>query len=258
MRELFRHRTPVLRTAPGGHFASLRSRSVNRLAVRSYRILFFNVLNFSSRQSGRTMRELFRHRTPVLRTAPRGHFASLRSRSVNRLVVLLLSYDVFQCSKLSFSSERLYLRELFRHRTPVLRTAPGGHFASLRSRSVNRLAVRSYRILFFNVLNFSSRQSGRTMRELFRHRTPVLRTAPRGHFASLRSRSVNRLVVLLLSYDVFQCSKLSFSSERLYLRELFRHRTPVLRTAPGGHFASLRSRSVNRLPYLEQGQRGDC
>ena len=150
------------------------------------------------------LRELFRHRTPVLRTAPGGHCASLRSRSVNRLVVLLLSYSVFQCSKLFFSSERSYLRELFRHRTPVLRTAPGGHFASLRSRSVNRLAV------------------------------------------------------LLLSYDVFQCSNLFFSSERSYLRELFRHRTPVLRTAPGGHFASLRSRSVNRLPYLEQGQRGDC
>ena len=106
------------------------------------------------------MRELFRHRTPVLRTAPGGHFASLRSRSVNRLAVLFLSY--FQCSKLFFSSERSYLRELFRHRTPVLRTAPGRHFASLRS------------------------------------------------------RSVNRLVVLLLSYSVFQCSKLFFSSERLY------------------------------------------
>ncbi len=124
-------------------------------------MLFFNVLNFHSRRSGRTMRELFRHRTPVLRTAPGGHFASLRSRSVNRLAVLLLSYSVFQCSKLFFSSERSYLRELFRHRTPVLRTAPGGHFAFLRSRSVNRLVVTlSY--AFFNVLNFHSRQSGRT------------------------------------------------------------------------------------------------
>ena len=141
------------------------------------------------------MRELFRHRTPVLRTAPGGHCASLRSRSVNRLVVLLLSYSVFQCSKFFFSSERCTMRELFRHRTPVLRTAPGGHFASLRSRSVNRLVVT-------------------------------------------------------LSYSVFQCSKLCFSSERLYLRELYRHRTPVLRTAPRGHFASLRSRSVNRLVTL--------
>ncbi len=163
---------------------------------------------------------IVRHRTPVLRTAPGGHFASLRSRSVNRLVVLLLSYSVFQCSKLFFSSERLCLRELFRHRTPVLRTAPGGHCASLRSRSVNRLFVLLLSYAFFNVLNFSSRQSGRTMRELLRHRTPVLRTAPGGHFASLRSRSVNRLVVLLLSYAVFQCSKLFFSSERSYLREL--------------------------------------
>ena len=196
------------------------------------------------------MRELFRHRTPVLRTAPGGHFASLRSRSVNRLAVLLLSYSVFQCSKLSFSSERSYLRELFRHRTPVLRTAPGGHFASLRSRSVNRLAVLllSYSVFQCSKLSFSSERS--YLRELFRHRTPVLRTAPGGHFASLRSRSVNRLAVLLLSYSVFQCSKLSFSSERSYLRELFRHRTPVLRTAPGGHFASLRSRSVYRLAVL--------
>ena len=129
-------------------------------------MMFFNVLNFHSRQSGRTMSELFRHRTPVLRTAPGGHFASLRSRSVNRLVVLLLSYSVFQCSKLSFSSERCTMRELFRHRTPVLRTAPRGHFASLRSRSVNRLAVLFLSYAFFNVLNFSSRRSGRTMREL--------------------------------------------------------------------------------------------
>ena len=135
---------------------------------------------------------------------PRGPFRFPPVAVGKPTVVLLLSYSVFQCSKLSFSSERMYLRELFRHRTPVLRTAPGSHCASLRS------------------------------------------------------RSVNRLVVLLLSYSVFQCSKLSFSSERCTMRELFRHRTPVLRTAPGGHFASLRSRSVNRLPYLEQGQRGDC
>ena len=139
----------------------------------------------------------------------------------------------------------MYHARIVRHRTPVLRTAPGGHCASLRSRSVNRLVVLllSYDVFQCSKLSFSSERS--YLRELFRHRTPVLRTAPGGHCASLRSRSVNRLVVLLLSYDVFQCSKLSFSSERSYLRELFRHRTPVLRTAPGGHFASLRSRSVN-------------
>ena len=214
MRELFRHRTPVLRTAPGGHFASLRSRSVNRLVVLflSYSVFQCSKLFFSSERC--TMRELFRHRTPVLRTAPGGHFASLRSRSVNRLVVLFLSYSVFQCSKLFFSSERCTMRELFRHRTPVLRTAPGGHFASLRSRSVNRLVVLflSYSVFQCSKLFFSSERC--TMRELFRHRTPVLRTAPGGHFASLRSRSVNRLVVLFLSYSVFQCSKLFFSSER--------------------------------------------
>ena len=107
------------------------------------------------------MRELFRHRTPVLRTAPGGHFASLRSRSANRLVVLLLSYSVFQCSKLSFSSERLYHARIVRHRTPVLRTAPRGHFAFLRSRSVNRLVVLLLSYAFFNVLNFHSRRSGR-------------------------------------------------------------------------------------------------
>ena len=116
--------------------------AVGKPTRRSVPILCFfqcSKLSFSSERL--YLRELFRHRTPVLRTAPGGHFASLRSRSVNRLAVLLLSYSVFQCSKLSFSSERSYLRELFRHRTPVLRTAPGGHFASLRSRSVYRLAV---------------------------------------------------------------------------------------------------------------------
>ena len=68
--------------------------------------------------------------------------------------LLSLSYSVFQCSKFSFSSGRSYLRELYRHRTPVLRTAPGGHFASLRSRSVNRLVVLLLSYAFFNVLNF--------------------------------------------------------------------------------------------------------
>ena len=169
-------------------------------------MLFFNVLNFSSRQSGRTMRELFRHRTPVLRTAPGGHFASLRSWSVNRLVVTL-SYAFFNVLNFHSRQSGRTMRELFRHRTPVLRTAPGGHFASLRSRSVNRLVVLLLSYSVFQCSKFHSRQSGRTMRELFRHRTPVLRTAPGGHFASLRSRSVNRLVVLLLSYSVFQCSK---------------------------------------------------
>ena len=138
---------------------------------------------------------IVRHRTPVLRTAPGGHCASLRSRSVNRLTVLLLSYSVFQCSKFFFSSERLYMRELYRHRTPVLRTAPRGYFASLRSRSVNRLVVAVPILYCFQCSKISFSSERCTMRELYRHRTPVLRTAPRGHFASLRSRSVNRLAV---------------------------------------------------------------
>ena len=130
----------------------------------------------------------------------------------------------------------MYHARIVRHRTPVLRTAPGGHFASLRSRSVNRLVVLLLSYAVFNVLYFHSRQSGRTMRELFRHRTPVLRTAPGGHFASLRSRSVNRLVVLLLSYSVFQCSKLSFSSERLYHARIVSPSYPRPSDCPRGPF----------------------
>ena len=105
MRELFRHRTPVLRTAPGGplRFPPV---AVGKPTCRYLILCFFQCSKLFFLSERCTMRELFRYRTPVLRTAPGGHCASLRSRSVNRLVVLLLSYSVFQCSKLFFSSER--------------------------------------------------------------------------------------------------------------------------------------------------------
>ena len=199
-------------------------------------MMFFNVLNFSSRQSGCTMRELFRHRTPVLRTAPRGHFASLRSRSVNRLVVLLLAYSVFQCSKSLFSSERMYYARIVPPSYPRPSDCPRGHFASLRSRSVNRLVVLllAYSVFQCSKSLFSSERM--YYARIVPPSYPRPSDCPRGHFASLRSRSVNRLAVLLLSYDVFQCSKYSFSSERLYHARIVPPSYPRPSDCPQGLF----------------------